>query len=357
MAADIDGARRTVRFETYIYAGSGPGLMFRDRLTAAARRGVRVQVLVDAFGSLGLHDGFWTPVRQAGGEVRWFNPLDFRRFMFRDHRKLLVCDGRVACVGGFNIAPEYAGDGVARGWRDTGLRIEGDLAGDLAEAFDVMFLRSQSPHRPFTRFRRSTSRMIIHRPGGAVLLSGPGRGRNAIKRSLLGDLHRARSVRIVAAYFLPMGRVRWRLLRVARRGGTVELILPAKTDVPLSQAATRSLYVGLMEAGVRILEYRPQILHTKLLIVDDAVYVGSSNLDSRSLYINYEVMLRLTGAEVLEGAEAVFSDHRRHSRLIDPRVWQRTRTCWERMRQRWARLLLARVDPLLLRRQLRRLPG
>lgn len=355
MLAAVGAAQRSVRLETYHYAAGGVGERCRAALIQASQRGARVQILVDAFGSVGLSDRFWDPVRGAGGEMRWFNPLSFARLTFRDHRKLLICDEQVAYVGGFNIAPEYEGDGVQRGWRDTGLRVEGALARELADAFDGMFLRASQEHLPLTRWRRSTSRAAIACEDGEILLSGPGRGKNAIKRSLLADLARAREVRIAAAYFLPSGKLRRSLTRVARRGGRVQLILAGRSDVALSQLASRNLYQRFLRSGIDIYEYQPQVLHTKLLVIDEATYVGSSNLDTRSLHINYELMLRLVGSETSAGARRIFDDHLAHARRILPRTWARSRTCWEKLKERWACLLLARLDPLFMRWQLRRL--
>src|SRR3989442_3349312 len=134
MLAAIDAAQQSVCLETYKYSADPLGQRFREVLLRARQRGARVRVLIDAIGSIGLHAAFWGPLRAAGGEVRYFNPLALNRFGIRDHRKVLVCDERVAFVGGFNIASEYEGDGVSRGWLDLGLKIEGPLAAQLAAA-------------------------------------------------------------------------------------------------------------------------------------------------------------------------------------------------------------------------------
>ena len=357
MLEEIAAARQSVRFETYTFAPSPLGERFLAAFVDAARRGVRVRVLADAFGSLNLPDAFWAPLRQAGGEVRWFNPLTLRRWTFRDHRKLLVCDDTVGFVGGFNVASEYEGDGVTRGWRDVGLRVRGALAPILAESFDTLFERHDLEHPLFTRLRPSTARRSLVCDQGEVLLSGPGRGPNEFKQRLLDDLARAQHVRIVAAYFLPYGRLRRALLRAVRRGARLELVLPAKTDVRLSQIATRALYRRFLRAGVEIHEYQPQVLHSKLILVDGAVYVGSANLDPRSLHINYELMVRLTDPAVVSRAEEVFTDHLRHSRRIELAEWLASRSWWTRLQGRWACFLLGRLDRWLMRRQLHRWPG
>jgi cardiolipin synthase len=302
MLAAIDAARSSVCLEMYIFAPGPLGEQFRQALVRAQRRGARVRVLIDAFGSMGLPDHFWEPLRAAGGEARWFNPAALMRFSFRNHRKLLVCDGQVAFVGGFNIAHEYQGDGVRSGWRDLGLKLEGPPAAQLASSFDEMFARAEFRHKRFTRLRRFPVKQSSIWPPEQIFFSEPGRRRNPIKLALHGDLAHAREVRIMVAYFLPTRQLRHDLRRIARRGGRVQLILPGESDVPLSQLATQSLYRRFLKDGVEIYEYQPQILHAKLMVVDDVVYAGSSNLDPRSLRINYEMMIRFQNRAMADAA-------------------------------------------------------
>jgi cardiolipin synthase len=356
MLTAIDAAQESVCLEMYIYAADALGQRFRDALVSARQRGARVRVLVDAGGSLGLAATFWQPLLAAGGEVRRFNPLTLERWGIRNHRKLLVCDERVAFVGGFNISSLYDGDGVTRGWFDLGLRAIGPLAAQLAAAFEDMFERADFQHKRFMRLRKSTARKVVLMPNEQLLLSGPGRGRSPIKRALRGDLGQATNVQIIVAYFLPTWRIRRDLVRIARRGGTVQLILAGKSDVLISQLAGQSLYRRLLRAGVQIYEYQPQILHAKLIIADDVVYAGSANLDQRSLMINYELMIRFDQKALAEEARAMFAERLKHCRRVTREEWRKSRTIWRGLKQRWAYWLLVRIDPYLARRQWRRLP-
>ncbi len=355
MLAAVGAARQSVRLETYIFEAAGIGIRMRDSLAAAAKRGVRVRVLVDGFGSTALPADFWTPLRQAGGEARVFNPLRLDRVGIRDHRKLLVCDDTLAFVGGFNIAPNYEGDGVQRGWRDVALRIAGPLSATVGTAFDRMYSVATFRRKSFMRFRRADEKRAIDACDCDVILSGPGRGKNPLALALQHDLAHARSAHVMVAYFLPTRRL-WRALtHAAQRGADVELILPGKSDVALSKLATTSLYRRLLRVGARVFEYQPQMLHAKLFIIGDAVYVGSSNLDPRSLRLNYEIMVRMEGRDVATAARQVFEDCRRHCREVQKKPWQRQRSLWTRLKQRFAYFVMSRLDPWIAQSQWRML--
>lgn len=343
----IETARHTIRLEMYIFTDSALGRRVRDELVRAAARDVQVRVLVDGVGSFRLPSSFWTPLVNAGGQVRVFNPISLRRFTVRDHRKLLVCDSNVAIIGGFNIAPEYEGDGVERGWCDLALRIEGGPAELLARSFDDMFEHAEFRHRRILSLARPLAKKIVPAPDWQLLLSGPGWGRNPLLRMLHCDLARGSSVQIVAAYFLPTLRLRRKLVRLARLGGKVQLVLPGKTDVQLSLLAARSLYTRLLRAGVEIYEYQPQILHAKLVIIDDAVYIGSANFDPRSLRINYDLMVRFQDVTLAAQARVVFNELVCRSRRIELAEWRASRTWFQKLKQNFAYYLLVRVDPYI----------
>jgi cardiolipin synthase len=356
MLAAIDAANTSVCLETYIYSPGAIGVRFRDALVRACHRQASVRVLLDALGSFGLPTDFWKPLTDSGGEFRWFNPLSLNRMGFRNHRKLLVCDGAVAFVGGFNIAPEYEGDGVTRGWCDLGLKVGGPLVGQLDLSFADMFARAGFQHKRFARLLKSTARKTVSAPQEELLLSGPGRGHSPIKRALKRDLERAHSVQIMVAYFLPTWQMRRQLMRVVQRGGRVQLLLAGKSDVAVSQLAAQSLYPRLLKAGVQIHEYQPQVLHAKLFIIDNVVYVGSANLDPRSLNFNYELVLRFISGEATQQARAVFRRCLGHSHRISHEQWSKQHSLWRRFKQHWAYFLLVRIDPYVARRQWRALP-
>jgi cardiolipin synthase len=347
MLRAIEEATVSVRLEMYIYSSEAIGVRFREALVQAAQRGVQVRVMLDAIGSFALSTAFWKSLTDAGGAFQWFNPIKLGRMSYRNHRKLLVCDDRIAIFGGLNIAPEYEGDGVHSGWRDLAIQAEGLLAEELGEAFDGSWALAQTERRALLRFRRTRSRSAASSATWRILLGGPGFGYNFMKRALADDLKAAKSVRIICAYFLPTWRIRRELEQVVRRGGSVELILAGKSDVRLSRLASQRLYRPLLRRGIRIYEYQPQILHAKLFLIDRQVYVGSSNLDTRSLNINYEMLVRITDPSVVEEGGKIFDDALQYSRLIDRRAWRNARTFWTKLMEEWAYFFLSRVDPFL----------
>ena len=352
MLAAVENARQSVALEIYIIADDQTGRKILHALLRAANRGVRVRVLADAFGSMTLPADFFSPLTAAGGEIRFFNPLRFGRFGVRDHRKLLLCDGATAFVGGANLTDEYDGDGVTRGWFDVMIQIEhAGLTADLTAAFENLFSAAAFERRPLPRFR--IFRQIRRPPAGATRILGvkPGRGAGVFQRALQHDLARARTADIITPYFLPNRRLRKQLRQIVRRGGRVRLILPAHCDVPVARAAGLVYYSRLLRGGVEIYEYQPQILHAKLFIVDEKVFAGSSNLDIRSFNLNYELMLRLTDGATVAGAREIFSAALKNSRRIGPKEFRRSQNFWQRWKNHWAHFLLARIDPLIALRQ------
>jgi cardiolipin synthase A/B len=343
----VERARHNIQLQTYIFRDDRTGRRLREALIAAARRGVRVRVLVDALGSFSLGPDFFALLETAGGELRVFNPLHLRRFSYRNHRKLLVCDRERAVVGGFNVGEEYDGNGIISGWLDLGLSVKGELAGALAAAFDRFYLLAGERPRRFPRWRSAIERRAVETGQGQLLLSGPGLGGNPLKASLLRDLGRAEEICVVSPYFLPPWSLRRRLMKRARQGARVRLLLPGKSDVALAWHASRSIYPRLLRSGVEVLEYQPQVLHAKMVITDKAVYIGSANFNTRSLHIDYELMLRLEDPELNRQAMALFEHYAESARSIDRQALREQSSLWTRLQQRLAYFLMARLDPLV----------
>ena len=353
MGALIAGALESVCLESYLVRPGQPAETLLAALLDARRRGVQVRVSYDAFGSEGLPAAFFAPLQAAGGEVQVFSPARRLRLAFRNHRKLLVCDARRAIVGGHNIGPEYTGDGVRRGWRDLALQIEGPIAATLAASFAAMYTLAPLNAAAIREFRRAVRAHPSTSGPVRLLTSGPGWPHGVLSRTLRLDLKGARAVRCMAGYFLPPSRIRRALHRCAAAGGLVQLLLAGKSDVPVARYAAEHLYGAMLSGGAQLYEYQPQVLHAKLILMDDTVYVGSCNLDRRSLNVNYELLLRLEWPELAASGRALFADALEHSRAVPAGQWRARRRWWERLRSRAAYWLLTRIDPLLARRRLR----
>ena len=224
----------------------------------------------------------------------------------------------------------------------------------LAASFDGFFGRANLVHKRLQILRKAPTE-ITGGENWELLFSGPGRHHGAVKHRLARDLRSAKSVKFICAYFLPTWRLRKELLRVSKRGGKVQLILAGKSDVAVSRLASRRLYNSLLRVGVEIYEYQPQILHAKMFILDDVVYAGSSNLDTRSLRINHELLVRIDDAKVAAEAREMFDGDLPHCRRIDPATWSKSRNFWDKLREDWAYFMLARVDPFLARRRMKTL--
>ncbi|MFN0125329.1 MAG: phospholipase D-like domain-containing protein [Verrucomicrobiales bacterium] len=352
--AAIGRAEREVLLEVYIFKSGPVGDRFRDALVEAARRGASVRVLLDAFGSNALPPRYFADLEAAGGGVKWFNRPSLETWSFRNHRKLLVVDQEEAFVGGCNIGPEYDGDGVSEGWRDGGVAVRGPVMGCLVREFHAQWLLAEEKQWRQREIRKRRQGRV---PCGAevdALFVYPGFGSNALREAMADDLQRARRIAICSPYFLPGVGLRRQIASPERRGVDVRILLAGKTDVPLMQWASRSIYRFFLDRGVEIFEYQPQILHAKILLLDDVVYIGSSNLDPRSLRINFEIMLRIRDAELAALAWRQFEIDLEHSRRWTHDDLNGYRTWWRRIKQQAAYFLIGRLDPRVAEGQLRR---
>ncbi len=351
----IGAARRAVRMEMYIFSDTQIGTAFRDALTQAARRGVAVQLLLDGVGSGLLGQSYFSELTAAGGQVVWFNSVWLGKWTIRNHRKLLLVDETLAFVGGCNISDEYHGDGVSSGWRDGGVAVAGPVVNALGREFEEQWQRAE--RRQWQLVRGGYARTVGSRAEVLALFTKPGLGLSPLRAALREDLRRANDIAITSAYFLPTRRLRAQLLQAHRRGARLRLLLAAKSDVRLMLLATQSLYRGILRSGIELFEYQPQVLHAKTMVLDDIVYVGSSNLDPRSLRINFEVMLRIKDAALAAEARRQFETDLAHSTRVTLADTAGFRSWLPRMKQRLAYFILAKLDPWVAREQLKTVKG
>jgi phosphatidylserine/phosphatidylglycerophosphate/cardiolipin synthase-like enzyme len=337
MIQAIDDAQSYILLEMYLVESGIVAGQFIEAFIRAAERGVGIRLVVDGFGSLGLLQPDRRRLMDAGAELRVYNAVHLRKRLhnfLRDHRKLMLIDGKVAFVGGIGLTDEFGITGPPGWpWRDLVAEIHGPVVSDWQEAFA-------------RTWRRSGGELALPQPSVDPLPGEGARGRvvlseawyrselaNAVARRIAGANKRAW---IMSAYFVPSRRFRKALRRAARRGVDVRLVVPGSlTDHPWVRHAARRFYGKLLRNGVRIFEFQPRVLHGKMSICDDWVSVGSSNLDRWSFKWNLEANQEIDDARFSDIAAAVFEKDCGQSLELDRRRWPR-RAWLDRLQERLA---------------------
>jgi len=359
-AEAIAAARDHVHVETYIFADDDLGTRFAELLIEKRRVGVEVRVLYDGVGSWSSSEALFTRMREAGVEVQEFRPLDSvgalasGRVNNRDHRKMLIVDGRIAFVGGINISGTYEhspmsgsgsggsgsrGDPLDDGWRDSQIRIEGPGVAQFQALFFATWTRAggdavtPSP-RYFPEIEPQGSALVA-----AVASEADGSTAGAMHALHLSAIrHAAHRLWITQAYFTPDRSLRDALVEAARRGVDTRILLPGVSDAGLILHGSRSIYGRLLAAGVRIYEHEAAFVHAKTMLIDDAVaFVGSANLDLRSLVHNNEIVAVVIDGDFAQGMAKTFETDLGSARAITREEW-RHRPWGDRLRERAARL-------------------
>ena len=344
----IGGAETSIKMLMYMFNPDKDGDVVRNALTEAARRGVEVKLLIDGFGSAATPE-FFAELAKAGGNHCVFNPSWGRRYLLRNHQKLIVVDDRTALIGGANIDATYLEDRGAKHWRDLWLRLDGPEVALPSRYFDALFRWSKRPNSKLRSLRRMLSEYNEWRGPLQWKFSGPLSMRNSWWRSIGRDINNARRLDMVFAYFAPPGAMLRRMGRVGRRG-RARVINAAKSDNGATIAAARHSYSRLIRRHVEIYEYQPAKLHTKLAIVDDVVHIGSSNFDYRSFYINLEVMLRISDPGFAEAMRGWFERELKDCKWITHEVHARRATLWRRIKWAASHFLVNVMDYTVTRR-------
>ena len=344
----VDEARHSIRMCFYIFADDETGQLLRDALTRAAARGVDCTLVIDSFGS-DAEEEFFAPFTAAGGTECRFSPRWTQRYLIRNHQKIVVVDERVGMVGGFNVQDDYFAPPQEEGWSDLGIVIEGPVVADLVTWFDRVAEWTADPRAKWTGIRRI---IMDWEPGNGpvrLLVGGPTRGLSSWAACVGRDLARGRRLDMVMAYFSPPRRLLQRIGRIAR-DGEARLVLAGKSDNAATIGATRLLNAYLLKKGAAIWEFDACKLHTKLIVLDDAVYFGSANFDMRSLYLNLELMLRIEDAALAERMRGFVEAQMHGARKITPAIHARRATLWNRIRWSLSWLLVSVLDYTVSRR-------
>ena len=344
MLEAIRGARDTINFEVYIFEPDEIGRQFMDAFVERARAGVEVRILVDAFGSFKLRKGHRRELRQAGVKIERFRPLDLSnlvRFYRRTHRRAIVVDGRVGFTGGAAVSKKWAGDvRTNHEWRDSMVRIRGPLVGGIQSAFTENWVYCTGELLTGERFFPRTEPAAG--PCSISVVSSPSDAQQPVRILFYMTMANARRrLWICNSYFIPDPRLRKAVVDRARRGVDVRILVPGNhTDAVPVQLAGRSYYQELLEAGVRIFEFQPSMMHAKTIVADDNWSVlGSANMDERSMELNEENIVGIADEHLArtmaEGLEADF----KRSREVSLEEW-RKRPVWQRGMEAVAKVLI-----------------
>lgn len=346
--ASMRAARRYIDLETFIYGDDDIGRRFAALLAEKHREGVEVRVLYDSLGSMETPRHFFDELRGQGIDVREFRPMNpvktplIWNIHKRDHRKIIVVDGKTGFTGGINIDSTYLSASTSRpgpkrglrdGWRDTHVQIDGPAVAQLQRLF------AESWREAGGAADNAADSPAIQ-PAGKTLVTIVGNSSESDDRSLYGTYLAAFSCAshrlwITHAYFAPNEDLLTTMTDAAQRGVDVRLIVPSFTDSTLVLNATQATYTRLLKSGVKIYELKDALLHAKSVVIDGTVtIVGSANLDMRSFLHNEEVNAIVIDRDVGQRMEQVFERDQKAARPVELERWQQ-RSLWQRFKEFW----------------------
>ena len=355
MMAAARAATSSINLETYIFDQDEIGNEFADVLIDKQRQGVTVNVVVDAVGGLATPAAFFDRMRQAGIRVLIFNPVNPAKargkweLNNRNHRKLMVVDGKVAFTGGINISRTYANSSLFRsrqkpgrvngekvGWRDTHVKIEGPAVAPLQWSFVNLWVQQEGGDLPqaeyFPKLAPVGDKIV------RVLASDPDHESDIYKALVVAISEAKKSIHITSAYFVPDQQIVDALIAAAQRGVDVRLVLPGVSDHGLIRYAGQAFYDRLLAGGVHIFELQIAVLHAKTAVIDGGwSTIGSANIDRRSFIHNYELNVVIVDPAFGASMESAFNEDLRDSKEVTLERW-RHRPWSDRIKEWMARL-------------------
>jgi cardiolipin synthase A/B len=340
MLGAIDKAVRRINFETYIYSDGRVAEQFTAALERAAERGVRVTIIADSVGAASIGSRHEQRLRNAGCRLYYFNPTRWytlEEVNYRTHRKILVVDGDIGFTGGAGVADHWLGDAEnADQWRDTQVRLEGPIVRLLEAAFyeDLIESATDGPVTPELDPAPET-----HDEAGASMLvrSSPTGGGSDLKRLYLLIIAGARrTLEIESPYFVTDESTMWALEDAVHRGVRIRILVEGDiTDAMPVKYASRASYDRLLSLGIEIYEYKPTMMHAKVLIADGVLSMfGSANFDNRSLELNEELNVAVTSRELAARFLTDFEQDVKASQKLELSAW-RQRSLLEKSRERF----------------------
>jgi cardiolipin synthase A/B len=326
----IRGARRRISFETYIYESGSVASQFTAALEDAARRGVRVNIVVDSVGGSGMQEADIARLETAGCRLAQFNSptwYSLEEVNYRTHRKILVVDGEVGFSGGVGVADHWLGDAQDKEhWRDTQVRMRGPVVRLLEAGFYENFIETAGEVTP----ELDDVPPERHAGGASIVVrSSPTGGSNDLKRLyLLAIASARRTIDVTSPYFVTDESSEWALRDAVARGVKIRILVEGDiTDAMPVKYASRQAYDRLIAAGIEIYEYQPTMMHTKTLVVDGIWSMfGSANFDNRSLELNDELNVAVSSPDLAKPFLVDFEKDLRSAARLDLQQWrQRSR--------------------------------
>ncbi len=347
----VRSARDCICLAFYIFRNDETGAELAEILRKKASEGVRVYIIYDHFGSISTPATFWKYLGESGIRIRASHPFKWTapfHYVHRDHRKLIIVDGLYAFTGGLNIANEYRGYHFIRkklikkrkGWRDTGIFLEGPIAATLFEEF----------RRSWAVWKGGTITAVKNThpvEGGLPVLpifASSAKGRRKMRKLLYFSIARSRrSIYLTTAYFTPSRRMLQILEEAVVGGADVKLLLPGRSDISAALYAARAYFTRLIRAGVEIYTYRGEILHAKTAVFDGVwSIIGSTNLDFQSLRRNDEGNVGIVDEDFGRQMCDTFSEDLRNSERVDLEEWL-NRPIFEKIKERFFSLFRRRL--------------
>lgn len=340
---DLEAAQDHIHIEYYIFRADRIGKEIQGLLIRKSRSGVKVRMIFDGLGSSGLPKTFLQTLTEAGVEIAWFFPLQFPQLIgtlnYRNHRKLVVIDGKAGYLGGINVGDEYLSRNPKFGfWRDTHLRLEGESVLIMQETFlnDWYFItQKEIREKRYYPYQEPVGEALVQ-----VIAGGPDSQQESMKElffTILATAHK--EILLTTPYFIPDESMIMALKSAALSGITVRVLVQGKPDHKISYLASSAYYEDLLNAGVEIYQYQKGILHSKVLTVDEQIcIVGSANFDIRSFHLDFELSAMLYCSELAKRLNQDFNQDLRDSILIDRKEYA-NRSLWQKLKEANARLL------------------
>src|SRR5687768_6850609 len=328
MVEAINAAQRTITYAQYFFEDGPVARDIAEALAERCRNGVGVNVLLDSFGALGIPGEYTDLMRGSGCHVAYFRPLTqtfFRKANNRNHRRILVIDGRVSFTGGSGVSRKWMGNGrVEHHWRDTDIRIEGPVVEYLQAAFAENWLETTGVVLGGEMYfpRPVEPRGEVY---AQIVKSSPAAGSFAMYTTFLLAVSAARhSILITNPYFVLDDKMQQALIDGARRGVRVNVLVPGAIDHNIVRQASRRQFGKMLRAGIKIWEYTPALLHSKTIVIDGVwSTIGSTNLDNRSFALNDELNLIIYSRPVAQRLERIFADDLALSKPVTYDAWRK----------------------------------